>query len=259
MNSYYGVKDQEYNTSFIEAKWLTPYEVLQQLELKPNTHLATYLNACQSQPPRLIYPNELIYSSNGHTPTAAYSNNPAGGENDSRPQYLIDAILIAKLTSSSPAVATHPSNVVRLKSVLLSQLLASPHEPLLILSLPKDTYRWSKVANVNLMPSNALRVGFDTVARQFAYIGRLKLDHLLRSAAASGGGVGGQQHRQVVMSLSCQQSSNSNLFGSLINVYEYIPAILMQLNDISSLNNHNWVLFLSSLSLGFFLYHKFSY
>lgn len=230
MNSYYGVKDQDYHSSFIEAQWLTPYEVLVELQLKPNTHLPTYLGAHnhdhQHLPPPLIYPNELVYSH--------------------EPKQLVDAILIAKYTAgnnnnnnNSYSSSSSSSTVVRLKSVLLSQLLATPHAPLLVLSLPKDTYRWSKVANVNLMPTHALRVGFDNVARQFAYIGRLKLDHLLRSS-------GGQQHHQAVMSsLSCQSlmfgcSNSSNLFGSLINVYEYIPAILMQLNDISSLN-HYWV------------------
>lgn len=220
MNSYYGVKDQEYNSSFIEAKWLTPYEVLQKLGLRANAHLPSYLAACTTSPPPLIYPNELIYSKGV----------------DER-QCLCDAILIARYAATASVYST--SSVVRLKSVLLSQLLAAPNAPLLVLSLPKDTYRWSKVANVNLMPSNALRVGFDSVARQFVYIGRLKLDHLLHSGEQ-------QAHAQAVMSMNCQSfvfgcnNNNNNLFGSLINVYEYIPAILMQLNDISSLNQ-NWV------------------
>lgn len=206
MNSYYGAKDQEYNSSFIEAKWLTPYEVLQILDLKPNSHLPSCSFGCSQQP--LIYPNELIFSR-------------------SDPQYLIDAILIAKY--STPATS---SNVVRLKSVLLSQILAAPHAPLLILSLPKDTYRWSKVSNINLMPPNALRVGFDSVARQFVYIGRLKLDHLLKSNQQP---TYGQAANFQSLVFGC---NNNNIFGSLINVYEYIPAILLQLNDISSLNQN---------------------
>lgn len=248
MNTYYGVKDQEYNSSFIEAKWLTPYEVLQKLHLKPNTHLPSYLSSYNSNnnsaPPPLIYPNELIYSYSGEDK-----------KQHQQQQYLVDAILIARYSSSAVAAmaaASPSSNVVRLKSVLLSQLLASPNAPILVLSLPRDTYRWAKVANVNLMPTNALRVGFDKVARQFVYIGRLKIDHFfshnpqtLQHQHHHHNHHHHQQQQQLALinphsSLVFGSNQNNNLFGSLINVYEYIPAILMQLNDISSLN-HNWV------------------
>lgn len=150
MNSYYGVKDQEYNSSFIEAKWLTPYEVLNKLQIKPNTNLPAYLSSANTnnQHINLIYPNELIYSF-----TDEFSPR----------QQLIDAILIAKYST--------PTSNFRLKSVLLSQLIALPSQPMLVLSLPRDTYHWSKVSNVNLISSNALRVGFDTLVKQFTYIG----------------------------------------------------------------------------------------
>lgn len=220
MNSYYSVKDQDSHNSFIEAKWLTPYELMDKLRIR-NFH-SYQLNVSD-----LIYPNELIFSLDS--------------------KKLVDVILIAKYANESHGSKTN----LKFKSILLSQLISSlnvpasssstsPSNRLFILSLPKDTYYWSKVNNANLIAFNALRVGYDSLAKQFAYIGRLKFNSLLGSSSGEHQPQQAQAQQYTVApgphsSTPITPSLNNNLFGSLINIYEYIPAIVMQFNDLSYL------------------------
>ena len=60
-NVYYGVKDAEFNLSFVETKWLNLNEALAKLKLNTNTPFISI------SPANLIYPNELILSENTNT------------------------------------------------------------------------------------------------------------------------------------------------------------------------------------------------
>lgn len=175
MNHYYGVKDQECNFSYTNARWLTPDELKSTLNLT---------NEWMIRVEDLVHPNELIFSVHNGT--------------------LVDVLLLARESHG------------RLRSVLLSRLFSQPQR-LLILSLPKGTYDWCDVRRVNVIPTNALRFGYDVVNRQFAYIGRLRLNSPLAGINPSPLG------------------PDNHLFGRLINNYESIPAIVMGLNSPTDL------------------------
>lgn len=185
-NSCYGIKDAEFNFSYSEPEWLSPYEVINRLNISAS-HPDKEYN---------IFPNELIV-------------------NDSK---IVDVILLAKYRNKYGSL--------KLKSVLLSQLIsmsANVSNRIQILSLPKDSFFWRKVEN-NHIPQFALRAGYDSIAKQFSYIGRMKFNSLLRP----------QQQQQ--QSTHHSTFTTTNLMGSLTHVYEYIPAIVFGLHDLSFLD-----------------------
>lgn len=123
---------------------------------------------------------------------------------------LVDLILLAKYRNKY--------GNLKLKSVLYSQLThqqASSLARIQILNLPKDSYYWCKVEN-SLIPKFALRAGYDHLAKQFSYIGRTRVSSLFTNQAAD--------------------MIKYNLVGSLTHIYEYIPAIVLQLHDLSFLD-----------------------
>lgn len=188
LNLYYGVKDPECSYSFKGAEWLTPYQVLDRLKIR---NFLSY----QINPNELVYPNELIVSDLTQT--------------------ITDVILLAKYTDKYGSL--------KLKSIFLSQLILNlAQNKYLILSIEKDTYYWSTVNNAHFIPRHAFRVGFDNVAKQFSYIGRMKVSSLLPN----------QRHNTT--------NKVTNLFGSLINIYEYIPAIVLQLHDLDNQYDSFW-------------------
>lgn len=140
-----------------------------------------------------IYPHELV-------------------NNDSK---LCDIILLGKYRNKY--------GNLKLKSVLLSQLAsaADTNDRLHILSLPKESYYWCKVEN-SLIPKFALRAGYDSIAKQFSYIGRMKVSSLFN-------------HSTINLTNS---TATTNLIGSLTHIYEYIPAIVLQLHDLSFLDEN---------------------
>ena len=203
-NVYYGVKDAEFNLSFVETKWLNLYETLAQLKINSNSSSIT-LN-----PENLIYPNELVLSEN--------TNN------------IIDILLLAKYTDKC--------GNLKLRSILLSQLITNNNNSelsaslsslksnrFLILSLPKDSYFWSR-CEAHLIPSYALRVGFDHIANQFSYIGRMRVGPTSASISSP-----------PRSSASKSPATLSGLIGTITNLYEYIPAIVLQLHDLSYSND----------------------
>ena len=201
-NVYYGVKDAEFNLSFVETKWLNLNEALAKLKLNTNTPFISI------SPANLIYPNELILSENTNT--------------------IIDILLLAKYTDKC--------GNLKLRSILLSQLINYDSSEstisssflksnrLLILSLPKDSYFWSK-CEAHLIPSFALRVGFDHIAKQFSYIGRMRVNtsNAISSPPRS--------------SPSKSPATLSGLIGTVANLYEYIPAAFFSMHDLSNLND----------------------
>jgi len=117
---------------------------------------------------------------------------------------VVDVLLLAKHHADSPRGS------LKLVSVLLSQLPAySDSRSLLVLSLPAGSYFWRSV-DADCIPQGSLRVGYDHARRQFCYIGRTK----------------GSPRRP---------SALSSLIGTLTHFYEYIPAIVLQLHDLSRL------------------------
>ena len=202
-NFYFGIKDPEYNLSFMETEWLTPHQVVNKLNIKNMN--CTFSLTHRHQIGQLLYPNELIL-------------------NDSQAS-IVDLILLAKHTDQ------HGNS--KLKSVFLSQLVASVYSPshqltlpiiekLFVLSLSKDSYYWSSVRNAHVLPRYALRVGFDNIAKNLTYIGRMKINSLVQYTSANAN--------------SRLNSKITNLFGALINVYEHIPAIVLQLHEVSDVD-----------------------
>lgn len=223
----YGIKDPDLQLGYAETEWLTPHQVvINKLKIRPpwsslstlstggglssgagggcvNPAYSLNLNSLLA-PHNLIYPNELIW-------------------NDSM---LVDLILLAKFCDKF--------GNLKLKSVLLSQLISMVYnttgyknsntesDRLYILSLSKDSYYWHSSSeqsvassSTHILPRYALRVGYDSAAKQFSYIGRTKLTTLTNSS---------------------NSAKITNLFGALINVYEYIPAIVLQLHELSNPN-----------------------
>lgn len=183
-NSCYGIKDAEFNFSYSEPEWLSPYEVINRLNISDRQNQLYN-----------IFPRELIL-------------------NDSK---IVDVILLAKYRNKYGSL--------KLKSVLFSQLIsinANVSNRIQILNLPKDSYFWRKVEN-NHIPQFALRAGYDSISKQFSYIGRMKFTSLLKS-----------QNEQTNHSTSAL--TTTNLMGSLTHVYEYIPAIVFGLHDLSFLD-----------------------
>ena len=87
----------------------------------------------------------------------------------------------------------------------------------------KDSFFWSKVEN-NCIPKFALRAGYDFIAKQFSYIGRMKFTSLLKPQSTT------------TASALTNPLTTTNLMGSLTHVYEYIPAIVFGLHDLSFLD-----------------------
>ena len=143
----------------------------------------------------------------------------------------MDALLLAKYKNS------HGN--IKLKSILLSQLQfqcsSNSGKNLLILKLPKDSYYWCQVQNANIIPKYALRAGYDQTTRQFSYIGRMRIANTSAATAAAA-------------SSNLKHISNTitNLIGSLTHFYEYIPAIVLQLHDLSYLDERKLVQFNST-------------
>ena len=211
-HKYQGVKDADVGLNFVEAEWLTPNQAINKLNINNNN--LQYLN---SNPSSLIYPNELILSDTNH---------------------IVDVLLLAKFTDK------HGN--LKLKSVLLSQLISSMSHTsnpssntlsassisqtsrVLILSLPKDSYYWSKV-DAHFIPPHALRVGYDTIAKQFSYIGRMRV--AMSNSSTNLVATSSLNH------FKGYSNSVTGLIGTLTNIYEYIPAIVLQLHDLSYLND----------------------
>ena len=198
-NLYYGVKDAEFNLGFVETEWLTLNEAVSRLKL---VNTGAYFSIST---PHLIYPNELVMS---------------------EANSIIDILLLAKYTDKC--------GNLKLKSVLLSHLLKNnsslslKSHRLYILSLPKDSYYWSKV-DAHLIPAFALRVGYDAIAKQFSYIGRMRVN--LSSPGCASPVPANQKAKNSVT------NTLSGLIGTLTNIYEYIPAIVLQLHDLSYMND----------------------
>jgi hypothetical protein len=133
---------------------------------------------------------------------------------------IVDIIFLAKYKNKYGSL--------KLKSVLLSQLLTNlTTHKIHVLNLPKDSFYWCSVVNGSLIPKFALRAGYDIVAKQFSYIGRTKVKF---------------DSSNISINLS------TNLVGSLTNIYEYIPAIVLQLHDLSFLDDNNLLNMSSSSS-----------
>lgn len=200
LNLYYSVKDSEHNLSFKQTQWLSPYQVLDKLQVR---NLLSY----QINPNRLIYPNELIISEST--------------------QCISDIIFLSKYTDRHGGL--------KLESIFLSQLVsllctsnsntAMLIDKVQILSIEKDTYYWECVRNSNHIPRYAFRVGFDNLAKQFSYIGRMKVSLLNEN-----------------LSLNMRNITHkiTNMFGSLVNIYEYIPAIVLQLHGLDNRLDSLW-------------------
>jgi hypothetical protein len=208
-NVYYGVKDAEFNLSFVETKWLNLNETLAKLKINTNSPYNT--NLININPSNLIYPNELVLAN----------------ESSSTSSNIVDILLLAKYTDKC--------GNLKLKSVLLSQLINKNSSSLksnrfLILSLPKDSYYWSK-CEAHLIPSYALRVGYDSIAKQFSYIGRVRV--LASSTSSSSSSPPASPSR----SPSKSPATLSGLIGTITNLYEFIPAIVLQLHDLSYSND----------------------
>jgi len=200
-NSYYGVKDADINYSFSEVTWLSPNEVNYQLK-----------NIIDPLDKDLIHPNELILNEANE---------------------IIDVLLLAKYRIKN--------GNIKLKSILLSQLNAqyctestSSYDSILILKLLKDSYFWCE-AEVNCIPKNSLRVGYDQSTRQLSYIGRMKISSILPTSE--------QIPIQNIRRLNIKNVTNTitDLIGSLTHFYEYIPAIVLQLHDLSYLDEKKLV------------------
>ncbi|CAF0829107.1 unnamed protein product [Brachionus calyciflorus] len=199
LNLYYSVKDPEHSVSFKNNEWLTPYQVLDKLGVR---NLLSY----QINPNFLIYPCELIISESS--------------------QSINDIILLAKYTDKYGGL--------KLESIFLSQLISllcisNSNSSILInrvkiLSIEKDTYYWESVRNSNYIPKYSFRVGFDNLAKQFSYIGRMKVSLINENWVINNN----------------LRAKITNLFGSLINIYEYIPAIVLQLHELDNRLDSLW-------------------
>jgi len=195
MNFYYCIKDAEVSFSWMEAEWLTPYEVL-----------AMFVQ----QEFEAVHPHEIILNESNSAP--------------------VDALLLAKYKNSN--------GNIKLKSILLSQLQlqcsSNSGKNLLILRLPKESYYWCQVQNANIIPKYALRAGYDQMTRQFSYIGRMRIANVSPTASTT--------------SSNLKHISNTitNLIGSLTHFYEYIPAIVLQLHDLSYLDERKLIQFNST-------------
>ena len=203
-NLYYGVKDGDVNYSFDQAQWLTSYEAIDQLK-----HVTSQ---CEKD---LIYPNELILN----------EANKA----------ILDILLLAKYRNKY--------GNIKLKSILLSKLktLCSLNDQancdnLLILKLPKSCFYWMQVDN-NLIPQCAFRAGYDDTTKQFSYIGRMQVSSL----SASLGQIPLCNAEFLKMSKNVSSTMISSLIGTLTHFYEYIPAIVLQLHDLSYLDEKKLV------------------
>lgn len=154
----------------------------------------------------LIHPNELILNDLNQ---------------------IVDILLLAKYRNK------HGN--IKLKSILLSQLKSQyivaetelVDSNLLILKLPSDSYYWCHI-ETNSIPRYSLRAGYDQITRQFSYIGRMKVSSLLSSS--------GQIPVRDNMKVKSVSNTITNLIGSLTHFYEYIPAIVLQLHDLSYLD-----------------------
>jgi hypothetical protein len=200
----YGIKNPDYNSSFIEIEWLNPQQLINKLKI--NDINQYNLNSKID----IVYPSELV--KNDHLT-------------------VIDLIFLAKFIDSY--------GNLKLKSVLLSQIItdfcslnssiakSNKYDRLFILSLPQNTYYWSPVRNAHVLPKHALRIGFDNIAKNLTYIGRIKITSMTQGSYLS--------------YLNQQVNTNkiTNLFGALINVYEYIPAIVLQLHHVSEMDKSN--------------------
>ena len=196
-NTYFGVKDAEFDLSFAETQWLSLNEALIKLQVHTKSHFTL-------SPSNLIYPNELVLSETN---------------------CIIDCLLLARYTDKC--------GNLKLKSVLLSQLITESDalqnscsfkaNRLYVLSLPKDSYYWTKV-DAHLIPRYALRVGYDSIAKQFSYIGRMRINNATSSPPRLASKTSG------VVNVS---NTLTGIIGTITNLYEYIPAIVLQLHDLS--------------------------
>lgn len=203
-NLYYGVKDGDVSYSFDQAQWLTAYEAIDQLKQV----------TCQHDKD-LIYPNELILNE---------TNNA-----------ILDILLLAKYRNKY--------GNIKLKSLLLSKLktLCSLNDQancgnLSILKLPKESYYWMHVEN-NMIPQFAFRAGYDDTTKQFSYIGRMQVSSL----SASIGQIPLCNSEFLKVSKNVSSTMISSLIGTLTHFYEYIPAIVLQLHDLSYLDEKKLV------------------
>ena len=116
--------------------------------------------------------------------------------------HIVDVLLLAKYRTKHGTIKLRNVSIHELKQ----QSTLSPS--LFVLHLPKDSYFWCKVNNNNI-PMHALRAGYDANTRQFCFIGRVKCN----------------QDHQV---------------GTLAQLYEYIPTVVLQLhsNEFLSCNNY---------------------
>jgi hypothetical protein len=208
-NLYYGVKEADNKNSFFQAQWLTSYELLNRLNIK---NLNSYnLNHALD---KLIYPNELVLSES---------------------QSVTDLLLFAKYTDKY--------GNLKLKSILLSQLICSilKHTSyqsssnsesnifdIFILSLPKDSYFWCDLNDAQIIPKYALRVGYDQYVRQFSYIGRMKVAYLFTNNS--------NVNQPNSLPQFAFNLTHKILIGTLMHLYEYIPAICLKLHDLSYLD-----------------------
>ena len=154
----------------------------------------------------LIHPSELIVSESSQ---------------------IIDVLLLAKYRNTF--------GNLKLKSVLLSQLINAVSNPslntiknLLILKLPQDSFHWCKVNNTAIIPKFALRAGYDFVNRQFSYIGRMKVSSILFNGQIT-----------PIIETNSLETTLTSLIGTLCHIYEYIPAIVLQVHDLSYLDLTN--------------------
>lgn len=203
-NLYYGIKDTEPYFSFSQAKWLTPSETIHQLQ-----------STTSPLDSNLIFPNELILDES---------------------KKILDILLLAKYR-------TKYGNI-KLKSILLTQLKSQYSDSntstcnLWILRLTKDAYYWCQVDN-NLIPKYSLRAGYDQISKQFSYIGRMKASSLLSSSLPC--------EIPIRNAANCEKVNNnvsntiSSLIGTLTHFYEYIPAIVLQLHDLTYLDERKLV------------------
>lgn len=204
-NLYYGVKDGDVCYSFNQAQWITVYEAIDQLKQV----------TCQYDR-NLIYPNELILNE---------ANNA-----------ILDILLLAKYRNKY--------GNIKLKSILLSKLKKTLYSfddqancgNLTILKLPKESYYWIQVEN-NLIPQFAFRAGYDDTTKQFSYIGRMQVSSL----SSSLGQIPLCNNEFLKVSKNVSNTMISSLIGTLTHFYEYIPAIVLQLHDLSYLDEKKLV------------------
>ena len=217
LNIYYGVKEADDTSSFSQAQWLSPHALFQQLHMHqmPVHACLSFANACELGKRELIYPSELVVDERRCT---------------------YDLLLIAKYTDKYGSL--------KLKNVYLSHLIndynnnsnsnnnnSSSSNKLYVLSLPKDSFYWCQVDKAHSIPKYALRVGYDHFVKQFSYIGRMCV-HMRTAASTSSASITSSSPTTTTTTTN----NIGNLIGTLTHIYEYIPAIVLKLYDLSYLS-----------------------